>query len=180
MTRRRALAAGLGVAAASVGLGWALRQQLTRPPAETVDAEAQAPVDVWSLRFERPGGGELAMGAFRGRPLLLNFWATWCPPCVEEMPMLDRFEREQRASGWQVVGLAVDSAGPVQDFLARQPVGFAIGLAGIEGVGLSRSLGNTRGALPFSVIFDARGEVVERKLGVLSRDELAAWVTRLR
>ncbi len=179
MNRRHVLAGGVGLAAAGVGLGWALRQYAERPPGDA-DADAPTrPVDVWSLRFERPGGGEVALHTFRGQPLLLNFWATWCAPCIEEMPMLDRFEREHRIAGWRVLGLAVDSAVPVGEFLARHPVGFAIGLAGTQGVSLSRSLGNTRGALPFSVIFDARGEAVERKLGAVKWDELTAWAGRI-
>lgn len=179
MIRRDLLAAGVAVAAISTGIGWALRQQAEQaPPGDEPDRAP--PIDVFGLRFERPGGGEVALATFRGRPLVLNFWATWCPPCIEEMPMLDRFQREHRAAGWQVVGLAVDSAEPVREFLARHPVDFTIGLAGMQGVALSRSLGNVSGALPFSVAFDARGEAVERKLGVLKWDELLAWAARLR
>lgn len=94
--------------------------------------------------------------------------------------MLDRFQRERRSAGWQVVGLAVDAAEPVREFLARHPVGFTIGLAATQGVALSRALGNTGGALPFSVIFDAQGETIARKLGVLNWDDLTAWAERIR
>lgn len=177
---RRVLVAGAGIAAASMGLGWALRWQLERPQPEQAEPVPPGPVDIWTLRFARPDGGELALAGFRGRPLVLNFWATWCAPCVEEMPLLDRFEREYRAAGWQVVGLALDGAAPVQEFLARTPVGFAIGLAEGRGVGLSRSLGNTRGALPFSVAINARGEAFARKLGVLNWQELSAWAAQVR
>jgi thiol-disulfide isomerase/thioredoxin len=179
MKRRNVLAAGVAVAAASAGLGWALRRHVERAPAGD-EPDPLRPADVFSLRFEQPGGGDVVLAALRGRPLVLNFWATWCAPCVEEMPMLDRFQREHRAAGWQVLGLAVDSAAPVREFLAKHPVDFTIGLAGLQGVALSRSLGNSRGALPFSVIFDAHGEVLARKLGVLNQDELLSWVRRLR
>ncbi len=131
---------------------------------------------IWPLRFETPAGGQLALADLRGKPLLLNFWATWCPPCVGELPLLDRFHRAQQARGWQVVGLAVDNLGPVREFLGKRPVGFAIGLAGAEGAELSRAMGNAGGALPFSVVFDRAGQVVQRKLGVIEPDDLARWV----
>ena len=177
---RRRLVAGVGLAAAGLGLGWGLHRQLSRPPDDAADPTPAAPDLLWNARFEAPDGGEIVMAAFRARPLVLNFWATWCAPCIEEMPLLDRFEREHRSAGWQVVGLAVDSAEPVRQFLAHTPVGFPIGLASARGVGLSRSLGNVKGALPFSVVFAAGGEPFARKLGTLKWQELTSWVSQVR
>jgi thiol-disulfide isomerase/thioredoxin len=180
MRRRRILAAGAAVAAASAGLGWALRRYTAGSAGDNAPAGNAHPVDFWTLRFEAPDGGEVVLASLRGRPLLLNFWATWCPPCVEEMPMLDRFQREHRGAGWQVLGLAVDAAQPVREFLSRRPVGFTIGLAAVQGVALARALGNAGGALPFSVVFDTRGDAVERKLGALNWADLTAWAGRVR
>lgn len=137
-------------------------------------ADDTAASALWGLRFERPEGGELVMQSLRGRPILLNFWATWCPPCITEMPLLDRFHREAGA-GWQVVGLAVDGPSPVREFLAKRPVGFPVGLAGLDGVELARSLGNAAGSLPFSLAFDSRGRLRERKLGLLREADLERW-----
>lgn len=131
--------------------------------------------DLWALRFDQPGGGELVLAEFRGRPLLLNFWATWCPPCVTEMPLLDEFHRSQQPLGWQVVGLAVDRAEPVREFLLRRPMTFRIGIADSQGVALSRAMGNPSGGLPFSVVFDARGKVVGRKVGAIESADLGRW-----
>lgn len=187
MNRRGILLAGAGVGIASLGLGAALRWFSERRTADDLRAASEGiaqapaatePIDVWPLRFARPEGGELAMADLRGRPLVLNFWAPWCAPCVEEMPMLDTFHREQGAKGWQVAGLAIDSPEPVRDFLVRHPVTFPIGIAGLQGATLARSLGNLRGALPFSVIYDGGGNVVTHKLGVLTASELAAWTKR--
>jgi thiol-disulfide isomerase/thioredoxin len=167
--RRRWALAGVGVLAAAAGAGWNLWRTVPREVAPgAVDA-------VWPLRFDRPEGGELVMAELRGRPLLINFWATWCPPCIKEMPELDRFAgaHSQRLS---VVGLAIDRLVPVQEFLARQPVRFAIGLAGLEGSDLGRQLGNNVGALPFTVLLDAQGQLVQRKLGETRYDELEDWL----
>jgi thiol-disulfide isomerase/thioredoxin len=131
--------------------------------------------DVWSLRFDTPAGVPFELGRFRGKPLLLNFWATWCPPCVREMPALDRFHREFSPRGWQVLGLAADKPEPVREFLARTPVGYAIGLAGFGGIELSRQLGNLSGGLPFTVLIDGRGRVAHRHSGETQFEQLAAW-----
>ncbi len=168
MMRRHALMAGVAVAAAAVGAGVAWQRRSA--------ADAGVDTALWRARFDRPGGGQVGLESFRGRPLLLNFWATWCPPCVAELPLLDQFQREQASRGWQVVGLAVDKLEPVVAFLARQPVGFAVGLAGIDGIELARRLGNTGGGLPFTVVFDRSGRVAQRKLGVIAPDDLKQWV----
>jgi thiol-disulfide isomerase/thioredoxin len=170
MNRRAWMLGGAGAAAAAAGVGW----QVWRERGAADEAGA-----LWSMRFPQPDGGELVMAERRGRPLLLNFWATWCPPCVKEMPELDRFQREFAGAGWQVVGLAVDGPTPVREFLQRVPVRFAIGLAGFEGTDLSKRLGNAQGALPFTAVFDARGRIVQRKLGETNFDELSRWAKAL-
>lgn len=170
--RRRWLwtsAAGLA-AVAGAGLGW----WRTRP--QGTDAQAGAALsELWGLKFDRAGGGELVLADFKGKPLLINFWATWCPPCVEELPMLDRFQRETSANGWQVLGLAIDQPSSVARFLTRTPLGFPVGLAGLGGTELSRALGNENGGLPFSVVIAADGRVIQRKMGQITPQELAAW-----
>lgn len=167
--RRRLLTAGVAAAAAAAGLGAAWWKFRTEAPA------ASAVEGLWQLSFTTPSGGQLAMASLRGRPLLVNFWATWCPPCVEEMPLLDAFARQQGDNGWQVVGLAIDQPSAVRQFLARTPVRYAIGLAGLEGTDLVRGLGNPSGGLPFTVVLGPDGTVRQRRIGKLARADLEAW-----
>jgi thiol-disulfide isomerase/thioredoxin len=175
MNRRSALTlavAATAAAAGAAGAWWRYRLD-PLPPAETGTV-----VGLWAETFEQPAGGPLVMRELLGRLTLVNFWATWCPPCVKELPMLDAFHREQRSQGWQVVGLAIDGPTPVREFLAKAPVGFPIGLAGLNGIDLGKALGNASGALPFTVVCDRRGAVLDRKLGELQPADLARWVAQ--
>jgi thiol-disulfide isomerase/thioredoxin len=167
LNKRRLLlaAAGLGAAVLGAGYAWRRQQAASQPSSPSPAATA-----FWSASFERPEGGQLLASSLQGQPLLLNFWATWCAPCVKEMPEIDQFQREH--AGWRVLGLAVDAPTPVREFLKKLPVGFAIGLAGLTGTDLARSLGNLQGGLPFTVAFGRDGEPFWRKLGPTSLAEL--------
>lgn len=166
--RRTLMAAGVAAVAAAAGAGGYLRQRRAIP-ADTASAE------LWALDFETPGTHRLAMASLRGKPLVLNFWATWCPPCVREMPALDRFYRDHRAKDWQVLGLAADNAEAVRKFLASTPVAFPIALAGFAGVELSQRLGNASGGLPFTVIYGRDSQVLQRHTGETQYEQLVAW-----
>jgi len=90
--------------------------------------------------------------------------------------MIDAFWREHASKGIQVLALAIDQPSSVRRFLAHQPLSFPVGLAGMEGTGLAKSLGNLNGGLPFSVFFEADGDIYRQKLGQLSRADLDGWL----
>lgn len=171
LRRRHWLAIGLASIAAGAGANFAWRRLAADHPHE---AASHA---FWQMSFDQPDGGTMPMSTWRGKPLLLNFWATWCPPCLAEMPLLDRFHRER---GWQVLGLAVDQSAPVRAYLQRLSIGFPIALAGLDGVRLSRELGNPAGQLPYTVVFDSSGRLSDKHLGVVDEARLSNWAQTIR
>ena len=167
---RRSMLAGAGVIAAVAGGGVALWQSHPSEPLVAVPVEG-----FWAMQWETPQGPMVKLADFRGKPLLINFWATWCPPCIEELPLINDFYVKNKANGWQVLGLAVDKPSSVQSFLKRMPLDFPVGLAGLSGSALGKSLGNISESLPFSVAIGSAGGVLQRKLGRLSSEDLAQW-----
>lgn len=169
---RRAWVSGVITVAALAGAGALSWRTATRQSEALSEAERQ----FWQQQFVRLDGSMLAVSAMKGRPLVLNFWATWCPPCVEELPLLDDFFTSNRTKGWQVLGLAVDQAKPVGQFLQRTPLSFPVAMAGFAGIGVSQALGNLSGGLPFTVVFDSSGKVLHRKMGKLRSEDVQSWV----
>ncbi len=174
MNRRNLLYVGAAASAglAGVGVAWVKFEPRKLTPLETNAAQSS----LWALSFDTPEGKPQPMSSFRGKPLLLNFWATWCPPCVEELPLLDAFYQQQRANGWQVLGLAVDQPSAVRKWLQTKPLSFPVGMAGLDGTDLSKSLGNIAGSLPFTAVFGASGELLHRKTGIVLKQDLVQWL----
>ena len=179
-SRRLAVSASVA-AACGLGLGWWKFVHSEKSGAENNGAvpsgsdQNDAVRQFWLTSFDTPSGGRLPLARFKGKPLLVNFWATWCPPCVEELPLIDAFYQQNKANGWQVVGIAADQLTAVNTFLGKMPLGFPVAMAGLAGVEMSKSLGNISGGLPFSVIFSGDGSVRHRKIGRVSSEDLTAW-----
>jgi thiol-disulfide isomerase/thioredoxin len=177
LARRQLLvASGIAAAIAGVGTAWWNAAQDSAPAPVGGAPGGKEPIEgFWALQWDAPGGAIVRMADFRGRPVLINFWATWCPPCVEELPLINAFYDKNKANGWQVLGLAVDKPAAVDSFLQKMPLHFPVGLAGLSGAALGRDLGNLTGGLPFSVALGGDGGVIQRKLGRLSESDLDTW-----
>lgn len=168
-SRRRLLVTVAGLAlVGGAGLAWW----------RTRSAAQSGPEDrLWLSEFARLDGSRFSLSPLRGQRLVLNFWASWCLPCVEELPLLNEFYRQNSTKGWQVLGLAIDQPEPVRRFLSRTPVDFPVLLADADGIELGRLLGNRGGGLPFTVVLGSEGRVVHRKIGRITQDDLQAWAS---
>ena len=112
----------------------------------------------------------------KGNVLVINFWASWCPPCIEEMPELAHIEKLYAAKNVQFVGIGVDSPSNIREFLKKTPIDYPIILGGLNGSEWAKNLGNTASGLPFTVLIDKNGQVKHKKLGKITEDELKSWL----
>ena len=184
---RRQWGAVLGVGVVALGAGAGLQVRRTRQAdAEAVAASAAAAsAAAVAAAGPLPGplhaldGRTLAAADVAGRAVVLNFWAPWCPPCVREMPELDRFSKSPAAKDTLVIGLAIDEQPAVEKFLAGHPVGFPVVVLGYAGLSWVRKLSeDTNVALPFSALYDRAGRLARRKFGPTDAAELTGWVQR--
>lgn len=156
-------------ALAALASGYFVARQLHAPATALVtDVEGAAPV------FTLPDleGRKRSLEEWRGKVVVLNFWATWCPPCREEIPLFIALQKRHGGDGIQFLGIAIDRKEDVADFYASTGMNYPT-LIGDDGtMELMRRYGNKRGSLPFSVVIDHRGEIITRKLGAFRREEL--------
>jgi thiol-disulfide isomerase/thioredoxin len=185
--------AAVALVAAAVGVG--ARQWLfgdassagtspQQPQAQSQALAAAAPASgavaqLLSAPLQDVAGKHQTLAPYKGRVLVVNFWASWCGPCVAEMPELVRLHDRYAKKGIEFIGIGVDSSQNVQNFLKKIPVDYPILVSGFGGADLARSLGNTAGALPFTVVIDANGAVRSTKLGQVTPAELSKTLDAL-
>ncbi len=159
------VAATLALAA---GIGFAL---FDRAPA---DATA-----LLALSLPDAGGQSQPLAQWRGKVLVVNFWATWCAPCREEMPEFVRAQEQYGPKGLQVVGIAVDNADKVQQFAKELGLNYPALIGGYGAMDLSKELGNELVALPFTLVLDRQGKVAYTHLGPVTPDKFRGVISKL-
>ena len=122
--------------------------------------------------WQTPDGKTANSENWREKVLVVNFWASWCPPCVEEMPTLDKIAQEYSAKNVLIVGIGIDSPSNIREFLQKTSVSYPIVIGGLEGSNLSKQMGNAQGALPYTVVINPKGKSIYTKLGKITEDEL--------
>jgi thiol-disulfide isomerase/thioredoxin len=168
--RRRWRFALAGVVIASMALGIYLRTA-SREPLATQIPEA-AIRQLFATRLNDSNGKPQPILQWRGKTLVINFWATWCPPCREEMPAFSRLQTKYAANGVEFVGIALDTPDNVIAFLKQIPVSYPLLLAESEGMELTQQLGNSRLALPYTVVLGPNEKPRLIRLGKVPEQEL--------
>ena len=126
---------------------------------------------VMSISLPDVSGDQRDLSEWTGRPLMVNFWATWCPPCLEEIPLLAAAQDTYGDQGLQIIGIALDDGDEVRRFGDEVGINYPSLLAPDSGLELMERFGN-RGSLPFSVLVDRYGRVQTTKLGAYTETEL--------
>lgn len=169
-----------GVAFAGVGLlaglaGAALWLGARAPESAAIPVPAGAsPAVVYAAAFSDPSGASRSLGQFQGQVLVVNFWATWCAPCREEMPGFVRLQERWKGRGVQFVGLANDDRAKVKRFGRELGINYPLWTGGTEVMELSRRLGNRLGVLPHTVVLDPQGRVIDSRIGIYREEVLEA------
>lgn len=166
----------LALAVLAAILGGIAQHWLQTPSVESVESSLVGqPLPALTLLDLE--GHPHALRDYHGRRLLLNFWASWCGPCVDEMPALNRARQKFGDDGTIVLGIAMDEPDRVRAFLATHPVSYPILVGQLEAPSTSLQLGDKREILPFSVLVDANGRIIATHAGILSHVQLEQWLS---
>ena len=186
MKRRTIIFGGAGLAAIGTTAWLAWQSTSRRAPAanRAVGMPGSAPRKLepnpralYEATLPDLTGRPVALERLLGRPVVANFWATWCAPCVEEMPHLEALSKS--FSNIQFVGIGIDTASNIAQFVTKVPVSYPLYVAGHAGIAMVRELGNAAGGLPFTVLLDAEGRIFDTILGQVSLEDLKVRISRL-
>lgn len=171
--------AGIGLLAALAGGSlWLAGRDAGSPAAESTPVEA-APAAILASKFVDLSGNPRTLGELSGNVLVVNFWATWCTPCVEEMPAFARLQSRWASRGVRFIGLAQDDPVKVKAFGERLAINYPLWTGEGAVMDLSRRLGNRIGVLPHTVLLDGSGRVLESRIGVFAESVLESRLEAL-
>jgi thiol-disulfide isomerase/thioredoxin len=164
--------AGVGLLAALAGVSLWLAGRNAAPPAIEAGPVEASPAAIYTARFSDGDGEPRTLAQYAGKVLVVNFWATWCTPCREEMPAFVKLQARWSGRGVQFVGLAQDERAKVTAFARELGINYPLWTGGGEVMELSRRLGNRLGVLPHTVVLDPQGHVIVSRIGIFAEDSL--------
>lgn len=171
--------AGVALLAALAGISLRLAERHSAPPPIPSGPVEASPAAILTARFVDGAGQARTLGEIPGKVVVLNFWATWCGPCREEMPGFVKLQARWAGRGVQFVGLAQDDPAKVAAFGRELGVNYPLWLGEGEVMDLSRRLGNRQGVLPHTVLLDGQGRVIESRIGIYRESELESRLASL-
>ena len=174
MTRQNILLYGaIAILFAAIGLYFGVNRQRIEEPKPAVATK------LFALSLADAKGKSHNLSQWRGKTLVVNFWATWCGPCVAEMPELSALQTDPGLKNLQVIGIGIDSEANIAEFSSKYAISYPLYVSGMAGTELAREFGNLSGGLPFTVLIGADGRVKKTYLGRLKVDELRRDIVNL-
>jgi thiol-disulfide isomerase/thioredoxin len=177
MNKERLFGYGIvAVAFTVLGATAAVRQDDKAPAAPAAASPVSA---LYAQSLNDLAGKPQSLARWKGKPLLVNFWASWCAPCVAEMPELSALAAKDGGKHFNVIGIGIDSPSNLVQFTKKVKIDYPLYVGGMGGTDLSRGLGNATGGLPFTVLIGADGQVRKTYVGKLKFDQLRADLAKL-
>lgn len=146
--------------------------------APTATSSAQAS-NVLDARFNALNGSEVSLNAWHNKIIVLNFWATWCPPCREEMPELSKMQDQYKNQNVVIIGLSTEDLDATKSFIAANPVSYPVLAGDMQAMNLAESLGNNQSILPYTVVIDEKGQIVKTFFGRINQALLEKTISPL-
>jgi thiol-disulfide isomerase/thioredoxin len=179
LTKKNLLACGaVALLFGASGAYVAFQRHDATPPPTSSGATGPVPA-LFAQTLPDAAGATHALAQWKGKVLLVNFWAPWCAPCVQEMPELSALQREQAGKNLQIIGIGIDSPANIAEFAGKFKIAYPLYVAGMDGSELSRQFGNTAGGLPYTVLIGADGQLKKTYLGRLKFEQLRADLAAL-
>jgi thiol-disulfide isomerase/thioredoxin len=166
--------AGLIIIAAILALGGGIMARGLLSPAEQT-----SPADLPDFNLPDVSGEQHNISEWQGKIRVINFWATWCPPCLKEIPEFMTLQKQYAAKGLQFIGIAVDDQEPVAEYIASTKINYPILIGGLTGIALANQLGNKVDAVPFTLVVNRQGQIIHQHPGEFSREQILEIITPL-
>jgi thiol-disulfide isomerase/thioredoxin len=160
------------VAVLALGGGILLRGMLST-------VETYSPVALPDFNLPDVSGNQHTISEWQGKIRIINFWATWCTPCREEIPEFIALQKQYGAKGLQFIGIAIDDQEPVEEYIASSKINYPILLGGLNGIALAHQLGNIMEAVPFTLVVNQQGQIIHRHPGKISREQITEIISPL-